>query len=523
MVQWTWQRDYGRAFPAPPQKLFRLRVEGALTLCLRYASADPAPLDKVRLLEEHWYTLFLLHCPLDEIRLIRMRLDRLLRWRESAERTTVYSQMPALLVLATTERQAEWWHQVAVQAAARLRVETPLGALACLPENAEALANGWKLSWKRLGTKEQCHLQEMLRPSPRPAVPELLIGRGMARTSAPADGAQHQGDGRVIPLPARWRSQAYALGGRPVGERPGAPRSRRLPSSSRDYRLASLGLTPRHWEMLLLFFAHPFLSQEDLSLLLALSHTSVNLLLADLKRAQYLRGVNTPVGERWQLAEDGLLLLARLALCHVHRLVRFPLEDELFLQQRGTPGLLHQIHHTAGVYGFFAQLSAQLSRLPNAELRWWETGPISERHFRSGEKTYCFRPDALAAMQIGDQQWRFWLEWDRGTMNVHDLQIKFATYAMYLVSREWARSSPYLPALLCITPEIGQERRLAEAARECLVQVPAAFRIYTTTAYLLATQGILAPIWQQVVLANQQTFSPGRRRIALFETSEQES
>lgn len=517
VVQWTWQRDYGHAFMTPRQQLFRLRVEGALTLCLRYAPADPARFDEVYLREEHWYTLFLLHCPLDEIRLIRMRLDRLLRWRESAERTAVYSQMPALLVLATTERQAEWWHHVAVQAAARLRVEAPLGALACLPENAEALANGWRLSWRRLGTKEHCHLQEMLCPLPQPAIPELLAGRGAARTNAPSAGVHHRRNGRVVPLPARWRSHAYALGGRPVTDRPDALRTRRFIPSSRDYRLVSLGLTPRHWDVILLVFAHPFLSQEDLSSLLALSHTSVNLLLADLKQARYLVGVHTPVGERWQLAEDGLLLLARLAFCHVHRLVHFP--GEAVLQQRGTPGLLHQIHHTAGVYGFFAQLSAQLSRLPDAHLRWWETGPISERHFRYGEKTYRFRPDALAAIQIGEQRWSFWLEWDRGTMHMKDLQIKFATYAMYLVSREWARSSPYLPTLLCVTPEIGQERRLAEAARRCLVHMPAAFRVYTTIFPLLATQGVLAPIWQPVALVDQQVHFSDKRRIALFERS----
>jgi hypothetical protein len=223
------------------------------------------------------------------------------------------------------------------------------------------------------------------------------------------------------------------------------------------------------------------------------------------------------VGERWQLAEAGVLLLARLALCHVYRLVHLPLKEEAVLQQRGAPGLLHQIHHTAGVYGFFAELCTQLASLPEASLRWWETGPLSERHFRYGEKIYRFRPDALAAIQIGEQQWRFWLEWDRGTMHMKDLQLKFATYAMYLLSREWARSSPYLPALLCVTPEIGQERRLAEAARRCLVRIPAAFRVYTTITSLLVTQGALAAIWQPVVLANQQACLPERRRMALFE------
>lgn len=517
VVQWSWQRDFGHAFLAPGEKRLHVRVEGALTLCLRYtdgAGSCSEEATDARLFEEHWYTLLLLHCPLDEIRLIRMRLDRLLRWRESAERTAVYSQMPALLILATTERQAEWWHLAALQVAARLRVEAPLGALACLPGDTEALANGWRLSWRRLGTRESCHLQELLHPLPQPAVPALLVGRGAARERSHGAGESHQAKGRWVSFPARLATRGYALSGQV--EQQGTGQRRR----SREYRLASLDLTPRHWEILRLIFAHPLLSREDLASLLALSPTTIHLLLTDLKRAAYLVGEDTRVGERWHLAADGLVLLARLAQCQVHRLVHLPLEDGAPLQQRGIPGLLHQMQHTAGVYGFFALLSAQLSTVPDARVRWWESGPISEWHFAFHEKIYRFRPDALACVQVGERQVRFWLEWDRGTMNTHDLQIKFTTYAMYLVSREWARSSPLLPTLLCVTPEMGQERRLAEAARRCLVQVPAAFRVYTTTALLLLTEGILAPIWQQVVLTQQQALSPDRRRVALLKNEE---
>jgi hypothetical protein len=122
-------------------------------------------------------------------------------------------------------------------------------------------------------------------------------------------------------------------------------------------------------------------------------------------------------------------------------------------------------------------------------------------------------------VQLGERSLRFWLEWDRGTMKLQDLQLKFATYAMYLISREWARSSPYLPMLVCVAPEIGQERLLAKAARECLLRVPSSLGVYTTTTNLLMTQGLLAPIWQRVVLADQQVQSAPpdpRRRRALF-------
>ena len=37
--------------------------------------------------------------------------------------------------------------------------------------------------------------------------------------------------------------------------------------------------------------------------------------------------------------------------------------------------------------------------------------------------------EALAEYRVGPQQVRFWLEWDRGTMNVRDLAVKFTSYA----------------------------------------------------------------------------------------------
>ena len=65
----------------------------------------------------------------------------------------------------------------------------------------------------------------------------------------------------------------------------------------------------------------------------------------------------------------------------------------------------------------------------------------------------------------GQQQVRFWLEWDRGTMNVRDLAIKFTSYAQYIASREWVREDSMLPVLLCVVPEIGQERRMQRVAQ----------------------------------------------------------
>ena len=133
---------------------------------------------------------------------------------------------------------------------------------------------------------------------------------------------------------------------------------------------------------------------------------------------------------------------------------------------------------------------------------------MCERRYRVGEQWYNLRPDALAEYRIGQQQMRFWLEWDRGTMNVRDLVIKFASYAHYLASREWAREGARVPLLLCVTPDIAQERRMQRVAQARFTSPPGVV-LWTTTEVLLNEHGPLARIWLQGIQQRSQAVLPG--------------
>ena len=121
---------------------------------------------------------------------------------------------------------------------------------------------------------------------------------------------------------------------------------------------------------------------------------------------------------------------------------------------------------------------------------------MCERRYRVGEQWYNLRPDALAAYRVGSQQMRFWLEWDRGTMNVRDLAVKFTSYAHYIASHEWARERSTLPRIFCVAPDIAQERRMQRVAQARLTPTPGVV-LWTTTEVLLHERGPLAPIWLQ--------------------------
>src|SRR5437588_968230 len=88
-------------------------------------------------------------------------------------------------------------------------------------------------------------------------------------------------------------------------------------------------------------------------------------------------------------------------------------------------------------------------------------------------------------------------------MNSRDLAVKFNAYQHYISSREWARERSSLPRLLCVAPDIAQERRMHRVAQGRLTQSlgPA---MWTTTEVLLKAYGPIVPIWMQLQSQSNQ-------------------
>jgi hypothetical protein len=93
-------------------------------------------------------------------------------------------------------------------------------------------------------------------------------------------------------------------------------------------------------------------------------------------------------------------------------------------------------------------------------------------------------------------------------MNVRDLTIKFLSYAHYTAAREWARERSMLPLLICIAPDIAQERRIQRVAQARLTSTPE-LELWTTTEVLLNEYGPLAPIWLQGIPQCRKGAQPG--------------
>jgi hypothetical protein len=267
--------------------------------------------------------------------------------------------------------------------------------------------------------------------------------------------------------------------------------------------------------VLLLLFAHPLLSREELAVFLNVRPSSARLLLQPLAHWGCLTAHQTKNGVRWYVSTLGIRLFAAAHQVDARNLAVISGEtastdDASALVQRGVPWLRHHVPHTEGLYSFFARLATTANA--DQELCWWETGPTCERRYYRQNHWHNFRPDALAEYRLGAHTFRFWLEWDRGTMRERDLRAKFTSYAYYLDSREWVKERTPLPRLLCVTPEVEQEQRLTRTARP-LVEAARGLALYTTTARLLDTLGPQAAIWTQVMPLTEQRRSVPRTMI----------
>src|SRR5262249_15066301 len=150
--------------------------------------------------------------------------------------------------------------------------------------------------------------------------------------------------------------------------------------------LLSLRLTRCQWNILYQLLAHPLLADEELAAVVGLQGASVRCSLYELHTLGCLEPIPTETGKRWHLCERGLRLLAAANRVHLRNLTLEPEEATASVIQRGEPWLLSHIHHTAGIYRFFASLSQAAREQADHDLRWWETGARCERRYRVGEQ-----------------------------------------------------------------------------------------------------------------------------------------
>ncbi len=379
LVRWNWQRDVTYRFQYREQAM-RFFADGVVALCVRAQQSESSVLDQ-------WFGLFLLAMELDDERLMRLRLERLLCWRECTERWPSYQHMLPVLILARSQRQCDHWQRAVEAIALKLHLDPLAGALAYLPPVESAQVNPWLFNWRTLSTEVTCHLQDLLRPLPRVAFPpSLLLEEG-------------EEEERDAPSPLN-ASAATASSGTParlsrliVGDLANrAAHSIQVKLEEQEViALLGLRLTPCQMSILRLLLAHPLLSDEELAALLHLQRRSVRCSLYELHHLGCLEPIPTEAGKRWHLCGCGLRLIAATNRMHIRNLAVWPDDgggtETAAMIQRGEVWLLQHIQHTAGIYSF---LPASPRRQDRSQ----------DRHSAGGRQGRCAN-DATGYMSSG--------------------------------------------------------------------------------------------------------------------------
>jgi len=483
-LTWNWILDYDHRF------LYRERPSrvAADAVLLFHRSANGRGGET-----ESYYGMWLFLdtglCGEHDDRLIRQRLEGVLRYRESSERTPAYSQFPPVLVLVQSHRQEAVWQRCAIEAAQSFRgVRALRGAIVTVPRESD-YASAWPLAWHELTTNASCHIQDYLEPMVEQAVPPGVLTRPSALGSATAQAKKRE----ALPLgnfARRVKSVSTTVWCDEETERDAVG-------------LLGLHFSRRHMEVLHLLYTHPWLATGELAALCDLEPESATRYLYELRHFSCAQKDTTECGQRWHLTGRGLRLAAaslHFALQHISARGGQKGTTQKETVQRGAELLRSHIHHTAAMYGFFASLylAARKCKEEGHKMVWFERGALCERRYRDGGEWHNFRPDGALEYRYGGESLFAWVEWDEGTMTSTQLRAKLEAYGHFTRTREWTRDgSVSLPFLYCIVPDKAQFLRLAALARKHLSDCGLTVRI--TTATRLSEHGPLAAIWHEAV------------------------
>jgi len=441
----------------------------------------------------HYQFVMLWDSGLSQVHEIRRQLRLLIRIRESYERRGRLAAFPTLFVLVPDDHRAQLWQAMALRLATERWLTHPLlgGALALneasrrttsaqgdsdnlvvpFPPAVMDAVNPWQADWRSFAQPQPQFLKDFL----------------------VAGAAIEQDSGRAISMPPKRMSHAPLQG---------------LISTARrdaDMRLARLmlRLDARSLRLLALLYVHPLLSTGQLAAALGVQLPSAERMLRRVRRLNLVQEQAWNGATRPALSEPGLLLLARCAHLPGGAWTTRANGDPprvLRRYQRDVRSLARVPEHTEGVYSFFTSLlqacRTERAHGHDAALLWWETGSVCARAFHEHDGWQAIRPDGAGECRVEGRRFRFWLEWDRGTMGPRDLRAKFAAYARYVRSHEWrADGNTPLRALLVVTTS---EEQVASIEQALGATLPAhlAFNVYIATSAALLAQGPLAPIWR---------------------------
>jgi hypothetical protein len=183
------------------------------------------------------------------------------------------------------------------------------------------------------------------------------------------------------------------------------------------------------------------------------------------------------------LSSRGARLLARLREADAQPYVR-----------RAEHARTHSFHllHDLEANAFFVGLARASRALPDQGLYHW-VGERGSWHAYSQAHEVGPIPDGWGRYLLPEGEVIFFVEWDRGTLQLARLRMKVTHYRNYFRARDRAPTTH----VLYVVPTPAREAQLRSEIGRALVGIRSACcRFWTTTVGRLHQDGPLGPIWQ---------------------------
>ncbi len=518
-IRWGWQRGYTATFQKRRQVM---RCEADAAVVLRRNTPQDQFFALLIYLDLGKRYAFTSHSTM-----IR-KLRHLLLYRESQERQPYRSMFPLVMILVESTHELDLWQQAAQEATRQLHLGKPLAAVIAnlaIETKADRVVSQkggsrsmWNYAWRHLMTNAPCRLQEMLVPMTAAALPPDIVTSRLSKqegstqkprlSSMLVRGDYHE---RLDDL--LKRSMAGSV----------------LSSTQERELIALLGLhmSERYREILLLLYANPLLSTDEIAVLGGLHARTTERYLLTLEQWGCLlplsqrQPAKSKPEKRWVLSVRGLRYLA--ASMNAHRTTVLKSQSRVGrarptkpqadvpqsadalakLRQPGVLQLYRDWSHTRGVYHCLVAFLREACAQPTHSITWFETHFRCARRYRASGVWHNFRPDAVVEYVVrqesGRQRFHLWLEWDSGTMGNKALRAKIETYRLYSRSLEWRRqmNTGAVALLLIIVPNRSQQNRMIRLVQEVISRATLHVRI--TSREFLQEQGPLAKIWTAVL------------------------
>ncbi|HWO72216.1 MAG TPA: replication-relaxation family protein [Dehalococcoidia bacterium] len=272
-------------------------------------------------------------------------------------------------------------------------------------------------------------------------------------------------------------------------------------------RLAALSLvtSPTEKRALEWLGHHPLLSADELAVILRISGQLAARVLDNLARRGLVQSTDKALENeaapprRYYLTDVGLKLLAARDGVPPRRYARYGIVAASMPKKQGggrLETLQRQLDHTVGVNRFFVRLIADGAKNGPRLIRWLSASEAAQK-FTYGEVTHWLRPDGAGDVYWNGRLWRFYLEWDRGTVSWPDMIEKFRAYGGYLARlRLSGCDEAGLPTVLIVTASPLRERVIGRSLQAVLEEAKAPTgRAFTSIDSLVQRLGPWSRVW----------------------------